>query len=377
MKVVINAFSARRGGGQTYLINLLKHLDEIDGLEILILAPPSLPLPDDFRIKLLQTRWPMENPLLRTAWERFALPGMLRELRADVLFCPGGIVATTAPPGCKTVTMFRNMIPFDRAVRAMYPPGYMRVRNWLLERAMLSSMLTADLVIFISDFARSVIETRAGSPLKTAVTIPHGINEYFRIAGQTAPPRPDWLPKDSYFLYVSIFDFYKHQMEVVQGYHLLKQRRETPEKLVLAGHNSSDYGRQVREEIIKLGLENDIILPGNIPYIDLPAVYYHAKLNIFASVCENCPNILLEAMGAGRPLLVSCRQPMPEFCGDAAIYFEPSSPEDFAGKIMSMVDKPSLLADLSTKTITRSTRYDWRVAATNTWSAIMNINSQR
>ena len=52
----------------------------------------------------------------------------------------------------KTVTMFRNMMPFDRQQRQKYPFGWMRMRNWILERTMLRSMLSADLVIFIDIF---------------------------------------------------------------------------------------------------------------------------------------------------------------------------------------------------------------------------------
>jgi len=42
MKIVINALSARRGGGQTYLLNLLKNIDSYSGKKIYVLAPDSL-----------------------------------------------------------------------------------------------------------------------------------------------------------------------------------------------------------------------------------------------------------------------------------------------------------------------------------------------
>ena len=151
MTIVINAFSARRGGGQTYLLNLLQYLDDCTCMSIIVLAPDSLKLLDHPAIKRVVVNWPTDNPLLRILWEKFMLPKILVKMNADVLFCPGGLINTRAPKGCKTVTMFRNMIPFDVAVRKKYPLGLMRVRNWLLERSMLSSMTKADLVIFISE----------------------------------------------------------------------------------------------------------------------------------------------------------------------------------------------------------------------------------
>jgi len=235
MNIVINGFSARRGGGQTYLVNLLRHLDDDLGMSIFVLAPDSLKLPEHPAVIRTSVKWPTTNPLMRALWEKYILPGTLEKLRADVLFCPGGLINTRPPGCCRTVTMFRNMIPFDMAVRKLYKPGLMRVRNWLLERAMLSSMMNADMVIFISEFARTVIEERVTRPIARAVTIPHGINDDFRV-WHNVPARPSWLPRGDYLLYVSIFDVYKNQLEVVRGYHRLKSRRETPEKLILAGH---------------------------------------------------------------------------------------------------------------------------------------------
>lgn len=373
MRVVINAFSARRGGGQTYLLNLLQHLDEPCDLDITILAPESLKLPGHPSITKLDVRWPVENPLLRAIWEKLKLPGLLEELGAEVLFCPGGVINTKLPKGCKSVTMFRNMVPFDMAVRKRYPLGMMRVRNWLLEHAMLSSMTGADLVIFISDYARGVIERRSRGRVRNAVTFPHGISDHFRIASDTRPKKPGWLPDGEYLLYVSIFDVYKHQLEVVQGFHQLKSRRETKEKLVLAGHRLEPLATEVLKEIRQLGLENDVILTGNIPYRELPAVYANAKINIFASSCENCPNILLEALGAGRPLLVSQMKPMPEFGGDAVVYFDPLSPDDFCKQLLAIIDSPEELDRLGRMAASRAEMYDWSETARRTWRAIRQV----
>lgn len=378
MRVLINAFSARQGGGQTYLLNLLQFLPADSDAEVFVLAPESLELPEDRRgIVRLRVDWPVENPFLRAAWERIRLPKLLRELSADVLFCPGGVVGTFPPKGCKTVTMFRNMIPFDLAQRRKYPLGYMRLRNWILHKVMLRSMVQADLVIFISEYARSVIEAAAGGALRGAVVIPHGINPRFRIAPGEKPARPEWLPREGYLLYVSTLDVYKAQIQVVQGFAILKQQRQTKEKLVLAGPENPEYGQRVRAEIQRLGLSGDVIVVGPIPYEELPVVYHHAAINIFASESENCPNILLEALAAERPIVVSNRPPMPEFGGDAAVYFDPASPPDLAEKLAAIIDNPKCMEELSEKAGGRALLYDWSTAARLTWGAIANLQSRK
>ena len=45
MKIVINALSARRGGGQTYLTNLLQNMNGFNGDKIFVLSPDSLQIP--------------------------------------------------------------------------------------------------------------------------------------------------------------------------------------------------------------------------------------------------------------------------------------------------------------------------------------------
>jgi hypothetical protein len=104
-----------------FLKNLLACLPEQTDLNILIYAPTSLCLPDDRRIRRGTMTWPTENPILRTLWEKVALPRILFKENTQVLFCPGGVIASKVPSGCKTVTMFRNMIPCGACTHPAWP----------------------------------------------------------------------------------------------------------------------------------------------------------------------------------------------------------------------------------------------------------------
>jgi glycosyltransferase involved in cell wall biosynthesis len=370
VRILINALSARLGGGQTYLLNFLQNMPEDACLDVLVLAPDQLALPEHPNLRRVNPRWPVTNPVSRTLWERIALPALLRRERVDVLFCPGGVIATKPPHGCRTATMFRNMIPFDKRVRASIPMGLQRVRNWLLYRVMLSSMSSADLTIFISDHARSVIEKLV--PIRRAVTLPHGIGGAFRTYGLDLP-RPDSLPPGSYILYVSRFDVYKHHYEVVMAYSTLSAAVRAEARLVLVGECGTKEASRVIALISELGLEEQVIITGPIPYAELPAVYKHARLIIFASSCENCPNILLEALGAGRPIASSDVMPMPEFGGDAVAYFSPFDPADIAAAMLRLLTDESLARELASKAGKRSEQYDWAETARATWHHLRDL----
>ena len=359
------------------MMNLFEGFGDIKDVEFFILTSTSITFSDRDNVKHYNVRWPTTNPLLRGIWERMFLSDYLRKIRADILFCPGGLINLKAPPSCKTVTMFRNMIPFDPVQQKKYGYGLQRLRSLLLNFLMRHSMVRSDLVIFISNYAYELIRQKLNGKLKRTVLIPHGLHNRFKTAGLTDIRRPDWLPSNDYLLYVSKFDVYKNQLEVVRGYKILKKLRQTDEKLILAGEHHTRYGQQVKEEIFNMGLQDEIILPGDIPYQELPMVYKHAKLNIFASECENCPNILMEALGAGKPLLVSNRQPMPEFGSDAVVYFDPSSPEDMAEKLKSIIDERNIMDELSEKASDLAHSYNWEKTAELTLNVIKKLLKEK
>jgi glycosyltransferase involved in cell wall biosynthesis len=370
MKIVINAYSARQGGGQTYLINLLQHLPEQNPPQIEVFAPRSLQLPEHPCIRRVHASWPTENPLIRAAWERLVLPRYLKQTGADVLFCPGGLVGTKAPKGCKVVTMFRNMTPFDPIAMKAVPVGLQWVRLHMLRRLMLTSMRGADLTIFISGYARKVIEKLSRIP--NPLTIPHGVSEVFRL-GDSLLPRPSAVGDLPYLLYVSKLDIYKHHTEVVKAYAMLPEQLRNAHPLILVGEAEGEQAQQLHALIRELGVEGYVRVLGAEPYKDLPGYYQNATANIFASSCENCPNIMLEALASGRPLLASDVEPMPEFGGRHIGYFSPFNPSSIETAMRKVLEDSSTAKSWAEGAWQQGSLYSWAKTAHETWRAIINL----
>ncbi|KMN81741.1 hypothetical protein VK98_11515 [Chromobacterium sp. LK11] len=370
MKILINALSAKLGGGQTYIKNLLDNLPNRDGLTIYIYCPDNLLLPESENLKKLSTFWPTNNPISRFIWERFALPLILKKYKIDILFCPGGVVSTKPPVGCKVVTMFRNMMPFDDELISTMGWGRDKLRLVLLKRAMLNSMSKADLTIFISNFARTHIEKYI--KIKNAVTIPHGISKDFLL--QKLPlARPIEAPQKKYILYVSRFEIYKHHREVVAAYASLPLELRSQYPLVLVGETNMPEACFIRELIARENLQNDILLMGGVDYKNIPAWNQNAHVILFASSCENCPNILLESLASGRPVLSSNVMPMPEFGGDGILYFSPHSPDSLRVKLEEILTNKTLLENLSKSSYERSSVYRWSGTAKKTWDNVFDL----
>ncbi len=369
MRVLINALSARHGGGQTYLNYLLGQLDDCPAEVVYVLTHGDLDLPDHPKVKAIRPTWPALNPLARTVGEKLRLPRLLRDLSIDILFCPGGVIAARPPPGCLVVSMFQNMLPFDLGQAFRYGFRLITLRLVLLRRVLLDGMRKADLTIFISDHARDVIRALGGIRPQDPV-IPHGLSRQFKIDPERLPPRSPAAPPRPYILYVSLLDPYKNHLEVVQAYALLRQRRPDVPDLVFVGKADTPHGASVRRAIQHAGLAHAIHVLGQVPHGDLPALHAHAVVNLFASSCENCPNILIEAMGAGRPMAVSDVQPMPEFALDAVEYFDPRSPASIADALGRLLDDPARAEALGGQARALAHRHDWQATARRTWDAL-------
>lgn len=363
--ILINSFSARLGGGQTYLINLLNNLRDQDEIKVTMLA--SLKSPWKFEnknIEIIYIKSPVSNPIIRFFWEIIFLPSLIKKIKPDILFFPGGVISPSNISSCKVVTMFRNMLPFDEIQIRKYPLfSITRYRLRVLRYLMLKSMEKADFVIFISHFAKDIILKQTSKGIKKYVVIPHGVSSNFNISENKIGS------EESYILYPSTFYVYKSQLEVVEAYKgLLDLRKGDAPKLYLAGTGEEDYLQRVKDLIFKYNLNDKVKLLGHVPYTKMPQIYSLAKIVIFASQTENCPNILLESMASAKPIACSNMPPMPEFGGDAVAYFDPRDPQELTNVLNKLLNNQEEFRDIAQRAFERSKMYTWEKCSENTWN---------
>jgi glycosyltransferase involved in cell wall biosynthesis len=370
-RILFSALSARRGGSLTYIRNIVAAFPAAPGNRLSILAAaPIEGLPDRPDIEWVKapgwTVKPVPRFLFGAFYFRFLWP---RRRDFDAVYYAGGSMDVHLPPGVKTAVAFRNMLPFDLPARQRYGPGWIRFRNWLLRFVQGRAFRRADLVIFISDYARSVIDAAVPGRRSGSVVIPHGVT---RTEGVLDPVLAARLP-ERFVLYLSIIDVYKAQVEAVEAWARIARAGGLAEKLVLAGPEYPPYAKQVRAAIARHGLEGEVLLLGAVRHDQIFDLTERATLNLFLSSCENCPNILLELMRAGRPLLVSSRPPMPEIGGPALDYVDPYDVPALAASIRRLVDDPGRRRALGEAAALRSRDYSWEKAGAATWRAILGL----
>jgi glycosyltransferase involved in cell wall biosynthesis len=375
MRILVNALSARLGGGQTYIRNLLS-LDHFEGIEkIYVLKPDTLNISENNQIcNIPVEKKVIESPLLRAYWENTAISKMIKELDIDIYFCPGGslnyVPGTIQGKYIKSVITFQNMLPLDNIQVRKYGFSKMRLRNELLKRIFRKSMKAADLVIFLSEFAMSQAQSLCNGKIMKQVLIPHGIEQKGLIEQKE---KPCCCPDSPYLLYVSTLDVYKSQKEVISAFATLKQDKTFHYKLVLAGESYPPYRKDIEEQADLLGVSEEVILTGLVDKEELDKLYANATINIFASQTENCPFILLEAMASGQAVLSSNRPPMPELAGDSVAYFDPEDPDDLVASIRKYLGNPSLMEEYAKKSLIKVSDFNLEEAVQKTWKAIITI----
>jgi len=68
---------------------------------------------------------------------------------------------------------------------------------------------------------------------------------------------------------------------------------------------------------------------------------------------------VLEAMASGTPVICSRAASLPEVAGDAALYFDPASPEDLASAMENILSSDELQKALREKGLERAKELTW------------------
>ena len=222
-KILVNTFPLKDGGGQTHILKIIEYFKDEKFLEIIILKSKFSNLNfKKSRVKLHETTFPVNNPILRVFYEIFYIPILLFKNEVDVFFCPGGISISWTPKNCKKVTMFRNMQPFVRELARNEKSFLKKIRIFLIKFLMLRSFKNSDLVIFISNYAREELKKYLKKPLKKSVLINHGVD-------MSASKTDDEVTKiynfrEPFIIYPSSIESYKSQIEVIKAYSLAKEK---------------------------------------------------------------------------------------------------------------------------------------------------------
>jgi len=201
-----------------------------------------------------------------------------------------------------------------------FPQFFSRPQLAYRRRVYGRSVRASRLVIAVSEHVRDDLVARLGYPRERVRVIYHGIDrERFS---------PDSRERRHFLLYPANWWPHKNHERLLEAFALA--RVERPElRLVLTGSDHPD------------GLPEGVRSLGRVSEERLVDLYREAAALVFPSLYEGFGLPPLEAMACGCPVAVSRVAALPEVCGDAAVYFDPTSVEDVARGIFDVLDHPA------------------------------------
>jgi len=375
IKICIDASNISAGGGLTHLYEILNAATpEKYGIEKIIVWAPQSTL-----IKLDNKSWLEKNTdrllesniIMRLYWQRYKLTKLIQASGCDLLFAPGGNYIGNFKP---YVTMCRNMLPFQREELLRFGISLKTIRFLVLRLLQSRTFKNSSGVIFLTSFAKKNILQIIGKLIIPAPLIPHGLNRRFKIKPREQKSITEYNNNNPYrLIYVSTIDEYKHQWHVIEAVGKLRQEGY-PIVLELIGAFYPPSLRRLKTVMNNLDSNNEwVFYNSSISHDKLHHKYLEADLGLFASSCENMPNILLEIMGAGLPIACSNRKPMPEILGKGGEYFDPEANDSIYDAINKLIHSPNNRAQKAEIAFNMSEKYSWEKCSQQTFRFLSSL----
>ena len=366
MHIAIDAHSvgAQLAGNETYAVNLIEALAEIDQSNRYTLYVTRQSAVDRFT-----NRWPnfqVKRTLPHTPLVRIplTLSVELRKNRVDVVH-----VQYTAPPRtpCALVATIHDL-SFEHL-----PETFKRRSRAQLRLTVRRTAKKAAQILTLSEFSRrDIIETYALDPERVFVTPPAAPSHFAPVTDVTELRRirMTYGIQRDYILALGSLQPRKNLVRLIKAYESLRGvvSSEQLPQLVLAGRRGWLEAETIRAAELSEA-RGDILFTGYVPDADLPAVYSGALCFAYPSYFEGFGLPILEAMQCGTPVIAGNRTSLPGVAGDAALLVDPFDQAAIGNGLVRLIKNADYRAELRVKGVDRAAAFSWKNTARLTLQA--------
>jgi glycosyltransferase involved in cell wall biosynthesis len=304
---------------------------------------------------------------LGSAWltlsKRSGSRSMLRDLNADLLFCP-----FTAP------TFFESSIPtvciiYDLQYK-IYPEFFEPEDVAHRDRTFNEAVRRSTALAAISDYSRAAaIAEGKLNPARIRTIHLHISRHSLRNASrdETILGRLQ-LVAGKYLIYPANFWKHKNHEMLLTAFGMARRSGLADDIHLVCTGAPGARQQWLMQAARGLGLQDHVLFPGYLTNSELLALVTGSSGVIFPSLSEGFGLPVIEAMATGVPVACSNVTSLPEVAGDAAILFDPRIPEQIAQAMISLAHDKDLTARLSLAGDARAAGFsDSRLMAEQYW----------
>lgn len=375
MKITIDGITfshLQPGGYRTYTTNLIRHLSRLENNYQYVLflhKPVKFSFPPNWFIEIIPASFPLVGVAYR---EQIALPRSVNRLGNSLLHspCATGPITGSFP---RVVTLL-DTIEFSTQLPIKQP------RLWLMQQysrlIQTRTAYMADQIITISNYSKSRIVQQFGIEANK-ITVTHlAVDERFGIDSKEIASTilSNKFGLTNYVLALASASPRKNINGLLLSYALLNKKLRQQHKLLLVSTHTA-LKQDLQRQIVKLGIENDVIFLQQVSDEDLIYLYKAASLFVFLSLEEGFGLPPLEAMACGTPVVASNTSSLPEVLGDAAILVTPTDTKIIAEAITTILTTPFLANEMCDKGLKRNELFSWEKTARETLAVYKSVLS--
>jgi glycosyltransferase involved in cell wall biosynthesis len=137
--------------------------------------------------------------------------------------------------------------------------------------------------------------------------------------------------------------------------------RYTSTQLIIIG--DGDDRKKLETLAHNLGLSDNIAFLGKKPNTEIPKFLAESDIFVFPSLSEGFPNVLLEAMASGLPVVATNISGISEIIkdGENGLLVKPKNSQDLAEKILYLFQNDKLIRKMSENNLKTAKEYNWDI----------------
>jgi len=361
MLVGIDASNIKTGGGKVHLTELIN--TNVDDNFIILCPVETAHSINNKNVKFIYSS---ANTIMSLYQKFIYFQFILYFSKVDIVLVPGSIYLGFVRP---YVSIFQNMLPFDKQIRGMYKFKISYFRYLLLEILYLYSFKKASGVIFLSEYGQDVINNYC--KLRNQKIIAHGVSEKFK---NFYKRDFDIDLSDIRVVYLSPITLYKNHFKLIKS--LASYLKKNPDIIInldcIGNINDKVIVKKCLDYMNKVPCDNlKLRFIGNVNHDDLPRVLVDYDFSFFVSSCENLPITLMEIQTLGLPAIILNKRPNSDVSSSFMIENVNNNEVEFAvTKIISSIEFRRKLSQLY---LDQSKIYSWKICAESTFCFLREV----